>query len=206
MKPLTAVFKFGLCSLMLMGQPQTLLAETAAAAKNELKHVKDFNHIEDSKVRARALFEEMGKVIQHPRCMNCHPIDNQPRQGDEMQLHYPKVDRGLANRGVAAMHCSTCHQKTNIDHAELPGHPKWHLAPIEMGWIGQSLAQICQQLKDPKRNGGKNMKEMHEHMAEDTLVGWGWSPGAGREPVPGTQKQFGDLFQAWVDNGAHCPK
>ena len=32
-------------------------------------------------------------------------------------------------------------------------------------------------------------------MAEDSLVGWGWSPGACRAPVPGTQAQFGALMR-----------
>ena len=45
-----------------------------------------------------------------------------------------------------------------------------------------------------------------EHMAHDSLVGWGWAPGAGREPAPGTQAQFGELIKAWADTGAHCPQ
>jgi hypothetical protein len=40
-------------------------------------------------------------------------------------------------------------------------------------------------IKDPKRNGGKSMEQLVEHMAEDTFVGWGWAPGAEREPAPG---------------------
>ena len=42
-------------------------------------------------------------------------------------------------------------------------------------------------------------------MAEDSLVGWGWQPGAGREPAPGDQATFGELIAAWIDTGAHCP-
>jgi hypothetical protein len=42
-------------------------------------------------------------------------------------------------------------------------------------------------------------------MAEDSLVGWGWNPGTGREPAPGTQKEFGALAKAWVESGAACP-
>jgi hypothetical protein len=75
-----------------------------------------------------------------------------------------------------------------------------------MAWMGKSLGEICEQIKDPKRNGGKSMDEIVLHMAEDTLVGWGWSPGAGREPAPGTQKEFGELIKAWADAGATCPK
>ena len=80
------------------------------------------------------------------------------------------------------------------------------LAPIEMAWIGRSLGQICEQIKDPKRNGGKSMDQIVEHMAHDSLVGWGWHPDAGRKAAPGTQDQFGALIKAWVDNGAACPK
>ncbi|HEU4534897.1 MAG TPA: hypothetical protein VFS00_12295 [Polyangiaceae bacterium] len=42
-------------------------------------------------------------------------------------------------------------------------------------------------------------------MAEDVLVGWGWAPGPGRQPVPGTQRAFGELIRAWIDAGAACP-
>jgi hypothetical protein len=42
-------------------------------------------------------------------------------------------------------------------------------------------------------------------MAEDSLVGWGWHPGAGRAPAPGTQAEFGALIKAWADSGAACP-
>lgn len=74
-----------------------------------------------------------------------------------------------------------------------------------MAWEGKTLGQICEQLKDPKRNGEKTMAEMVEHMAHDELVGWGCQPGDGREPVPGTQEELGKLIQAWVDTGATCP-
>ena len=64
---------------------------------------------------------------------------------------------------------------------------------------------ICRQIKDEDRNGGKTLAELVDHMANDDLVGWGWHPGKGREPVPGTQKQFGELYKAWAATGAHCP-
>jgi hypothetical protein len=88
----------------------------------------------------------------------------------------------------------------------VPGNPRWLLAPEEMAWVGQSLGQICRQIKDPKRNGGKDMAALVHHMAHDELVGWGWNPGAGRTPVPGTQERFGQIIQAWADTGAYCPK
>jgi hypothetical protein len=50
------------------------------------------------------------------------------------------------------------------------------------------------------------LAQLHEHMAEDSLVGWGWHPDAGRQPVPGTQEIFGELIAAWIDSGAQCPR
>ena len=84
--------------------------------------------------------------------------------------------------------------------------PRWRLAPIEMAWVGQTLGAICEQIQDPKRNGGRTLKQIVDHMARDSLVGWAWHPGDGREPAPGTQEEFGALITAWAEAGAYCPK
>ena len=170
-----------------------------------LKSVQAFSAIADDKQRSLALFEEAGKVITHARCVNCHPAGDRPAQGDDRHPHMPLVVRGVDNFGAVGMRCTTCHGPANFDPAGIPGHPEWHLAPIEMAWVGKSLGEICQQIKDPERNGGKSMEELIHHMAEDSLVGWGWHPGVGRQPAPGTQKEFGELIKAWVDTGAVCP-
>jgi hypothetical protein len=172
---------------------------------NTLKSVQSFASIADEKQRSLALFQEVGKVITHARCMNCHPAGDRPAQGDDRHPHMPLVVRGVDNFGAAGMRCTTCHGPANFDPGRVPGNPAWHLAPIEMAWVGKSLGEICQQIKDPERNGGKSMEELIHHMAEDSLVGWGWNPGVGREPAPGTQKEFGNLFRAWAEAGAVCP-
>lgn len=173
-----------------------------------LRSAESFAAITDSRARAAALFQEAGKVLQHPRCVNCHPRTDRPLQGDGMQLHQPLVVRGKDGHGAVAMSCQTCHGAANFAataNVTVPGNPKWALAPLAMAWEGRSLRQICQQIKDPKRNGGKSMAQLVDHMAHDSLVGWGWDPGAGRTPAPGTQRQLGELIQAWVDAGANCP-
>jgi hypothetical protein len=60
-------------------------------------------------------------------------------------------------------------------------------------------------MKDRARNGGRDLTLLHEHIAKDDLVAWGWDPGRGRMPAPGTQARLGQLIQAWIDTGAHCP-
>ncbi len=47
----------------------------------------------DTDARSAALFVEMGKVIQSPRCLNCHPRTDSPTQGDAMVVHNPPVTR-----------------------------------------------------------------------------------------------------------------
>lgn len=180
-------------------------AEQPSAERQALKPPEDFAQIADQKERSLALFNEAAKVITHPRCVNCHPAGDRPLQGEDGHPHLPLVVRGPAGIGAVAMQCTNCHGPANYDPARVPGHPMWHLAPIEMAWQGRTSGEICEQIKDPKRNGGKTLEELVHHMAEDSLVGWGWNPGAGREPAPGTQKEFGALVEAWVESGSACP-
>jgi hypothetical protein len=189
----------------------TLLAWrwTASAAEPEsataLRPVSEFTSISNKRARSVALFKEAGKVIQNPRCVNCHPRGDRPLQTDAGRPHEPLVVRGADGNGAPGMECSTCHHDENFDPARVPGHPKWHLAPLSMAWEGKSLAQICEQIKDPARNGNMDLKAIVHHMSEDTLVGTAWHPGAGRTPALGSQAEFGALIKAWIDTGAVCP-
>ncbi len=181
------------------------VTHTQAHPGRTLEPPANFAGIDDKKLRAIALFREAARVIISPRCMNCHPSGDSPLQGDDRHLHQPMVVRGADGLGAPGMRCTTCHGPANFDPGHIPGHPAWQLAPPEMGWVGKSLPEICEQIKDPKRNGGRSLTALVHHMAEDSLVGWAWHPGAGREPAPGTQAEFGELIKAWVQAGAACP-
>jgi hypothetical protein len=187
------------------------LAAQAQQGPAELRPPNAFSSIQDPHERSMALFREAGKVIQHPRCINCHPAGDQPLQGNDRRPHYPAAARGPEDMGPPGGYCTACHLDTNVrvlaaPHTSIPGHPRWQLAPREMAWEGKTLGEICAQLKDPERNGHRTLAELHEHMAEDDLVGWGWHPGAGRESAPGTQQILGALIQAWIETGAACPQ
>ena len=177
----------------------------STAQSNDLADPESFTGIADTAARSAALFTELGKVLTHPRCVNCHPAGDRPLQGEMGRLHQPPVQRGTDGHGLPAMRCSMCHQQANFDPARMPGHAEWHLAPREMGWEHRTLGEICAQLKDPARNGGRSLDDLVHHIGEDTLVGWAWLPGYGRHPAPGTQKQTGALVEAWVKTSAVCP-
>jgi hypothetical protein len=164
-----------------------------------------FAAINDTAARSAALFTEAGKVLTHPRCVNCHPAGDRPRQGDDRRLHQPPVEGGADGFGLPAMRCPICHQPANFEPSRVPGDPAWHLAPRDMAWEGKTLGQICAQIKDPARNGGRSLDEIVHHVGADHLVGWAWAPGGDRRPAPGTQMQAGALLDAWVKTGAVCP-
>ena len=164
-----------------------------------------FAAIGDTAARSAALFTEAGKVLTSARCVNCHPAGDRPLQGAAHRPHQPRVERGPDGFGTAALRCGACHLGANFDPAGVPGNPHWHLAPREMAWQDKTLGEICTQIKDPARNGGRSLDQILTHMATNSLVGWAWAPGFGREPAPGTQKQFGALIEAWIKTGAECP-
>jgi hypothetical protein len=163
-----------------------------------------FANITGTQARSIALFEEVGKVLQHPRCMNCHPAGERPRQTDLRRLHQPLVVRGKDGRGAPGLACSTCHGWANFDPSRVPGNPHGALAPASMAWEGRTLGEICAQLKDPQRNGGRDIAAILKHATSDSLVLWAWQPGPGRTPVPGSKGEFGNLLRAWAETGAHC--
>jgi hypothetical protein len=184
-------------------------AQTAPASQ-PLKPPSEFQSIANQAERSRAIFAEVGKVLTHPRCMNCHPAGEHPLQGADHHEHAPKVWRG--DTGNFGTPCGECHTGQNValreaaSYKSIPGHPRWNVAPLSMAWQGKSLGEICRQLKDTARNGGRDLALLQEHIAKDDLVAWGWAPGAGREPAPGTQEMAGQLVQAWIDTGAECPQ
>ena len=165
-----------------------------------------FAGIRDAAERSQALFLEASRVMNHPRCQNCHPDGDSPLQSDEGVLHDPPVARGSDDQGVPGLRCGSCHQDANLDLARVPGAPKWQLAPRSMAWVGHSPASICRQVTDPARNGGRTLVALVEHAAHDPLVAWAWKPGHARTPAPGTQERFGALIAAWVEAGAACPR
>jgi hypothetical protein len=177
----------------------------ADSASETLATPESFAAINDTATRSAALFTEVGKVLTHPRCVNCHPASDRPRQGDTSRLHQPPVERGADGFGLPAMRCPICHQQTNFEPAGVPGDPDWHLAPRDMAWEGKTLGEICAQIKDPARNGGRSLDQIVHHVGDDHLVGWAWAPGGDRHPAPGAQMQAGALLDAWVKTGAVCP-
>ncbi len=160
---------------------------------------------------APAAFDTIRAVLQHPRCQNCHIPGDAPLQLDEGRRHGQNVLRGPSGNGSPGLSCATCHGRANPPASygahTPPGAPAWHLPPPEtkMVFYGLTAAELCRTVKDPGRNGGRDLDALVEHVSRDPLVLWGWSPGLGRDPVPVPHAEFVTRFREWVAAGAPCP-
>jgi hypothetical protein len=181
-----------------------------AAEVIPLKPVSAFAGVADDKARSVALFDEAARVITSPRCMNCHPATRQATQGDDLHPHVPLMNGGPYGVGQPGLPCRACHGSSNVTTlaesiVSIPGSPAWGLAPASMAWQGKSVSEICLQIQDPARNGGRTLAKLSAHMATDSAIAWAFRPGDGRTPAPGTQAQFAALVDAWIATGAQCP-
>jgi hypothetical protein len=192
-----------------MSPPRPFLAlVTAAVATASL--VQCIVPVEDeSAMDVSSGWDVVYSVLQHPRCMNCHPAGDAPLQGDDGSPHLQNVMRGPGGEGFFAMRCSACHEAENAPGPHLPpGAPGWRLPDPDMPLVfeGKSPGELCSQLRDPSTNGGHTPEELLEHVTDDPLVLWGWDPGEGRSPVPVPHADFVQAMHAWVESGCDCPE
>jgi len=154
---------------------------------------------------ALAAFGTVYRVLESPRCRNCHPKGDAPLQFDDGRPHGQNISRRSDANGLT---CSTCHRAQNGTRpGQPPGAPSWRLPPAAtpMVFEARTPAELCAQLKDPAQTGGRDLHALFEHVDKDPLVLWGWSPGPGRTPVPVPQDAFARAFETWIDAGAPCP-
>jgi mono/diheme cytochrome c family protein len=152
------------------------------------------------------------QVFSHPRCANCHtgasgiPMWSGPSYG-QARPHGMNIHAGTTRIGAETLVCSTCHGKRNSTEAHGPPgvDMPWRLAPPEADWFGKTSVQICEQVRDPKRNGDRTYLEIAKHLDHDLILHWAWAPGPGREPAPmSLQENVNDIL-AWGAAGMPCP-
>ncbi|MFS2316738.1 hypothetical protein RMQ97_02260 [Maricaulis sp. D1M11] len=157
-------------------------------------------------------WNQIHEVFSHPRCANCHvgedniPRWSGPHYGDEPRNHGMFVNGDDSRFGVESITCTTCHATENAQvlHGP-PGAEVWMLAPVEFVWWEKTSQEICEQVKDPERNGFRSIEDLAHHVEFDALVLWGWNPGPGREPAPYSASELASFVRTWGAAGAPCP-
>ena len=193
-----------------------ILMATATSAFAEV----DIN-LPDAATEAEGLeaWARIYEVASHPRCANCHtgpsdrPMWSGPSYG-KTRPHGMNIQAGQSRIGAEHILCSTCHttKDEDWDNANAMPHSaprvamSWQLAPIEAHWFGRTSIEICEQLRDPDLNGGRDMLELAEHLDHDLILHWAWEPGGGREPAPYSLQEHVDDILIWGVAGMPCPE
>jgi mono/diheme cytochrome c family protein len=161
-----------------------------------------------------------------------------PRQGDDRHPHLYGVLRGdpvdlPTAEGTAIVHpgqgppferCTFCHGNHNDPVTGIPGAfdpkdpthaPFWALAPAEMAWesapgVPFTSPELCAQLKDPNRNGHRELSDILAHLKHEPLVNWAFNPGPrpngeARTTPPISHDALIRNFEQWMTEGAPCP-
>ena len=157
-------------------------------------------------------------VVTHPRCANCHVgPDNTPVWTivgeNKSRPHGMNINADASRIGARELPCWTCHMTSaapnTVAHAPPHAGIPWQLAPVDFVWYGKTGAEICQQMRDPKRNGGRDVAGLVEHLRHDAaqrgFIPWGWKPGGGRPTPPGTFEDHVRDVQIWGAAGQPCP-
>lgn len=155
------------------------------------------------------------EVTSHPRCSNCHvgatnrPMWSGPTYG-KTRPHGMNINAGDSRIGAEYVPCATCHAlretgDNDMPHAAPQVAMNWQLAPVEAEWFGKSTAEICAQLSDTERNGGRDFLEIANHLDHDLILHWAWRPGGGREPAPYSLQEHVNDVLSWGVAGMPCP-
>ncbi|MCH8621061.1 hypothetical protein [Undibacterium sp. TS12] len=161
-----------------------------------------------------AAWQQVEKVLLHPRCLNCHSAGDSPRQADDRHVHQFRVFNGHEGKGKPGALCIGCHQTSN-QTSGVPGASNWQHAPASMTWesspgIAMKGRQLCQSLRDPKKNGDRNLAALVEHLRTEPLVLWAWSPGKNargeaRTTPPLSHEELISYASLWSNTGGKCP-
>lgn len=156
-------------------------------------------------------------VVSHPRCSNCHVgADNKPMWSGpsygKTRAHGMNINAGDSRIGAEAIACSTCHTTlsepregaNDMPHAAPRVAMDWQLAPVEAEWFGKSSEYICNQLRDPERNGDRTFMDLASHLDHDLILHWAWEPGGNREPAPYSLQEHVNDVLAWGVAGMPC--
>ena len=158
-------------------------------------------------------WDRIYQVTSHPRCSNCHvgasnrPMWSGPTYGTT-RAHGMNINAGESRIGAETVLCSTCHvYRENLNakpHAAPQVAADWQLAPVEAEWFGKSSTQVCNQLRDPDRNGERTYLDLAQHWDHDVILHWAWTPGGGREPAPFSLQEHVNDILAWGVAGMPC--
>lgn len=163
-------------------------------------------------------WDRIFEVFTHPRCINCHVgADNAPLWRTELSrddvAHGMAINADASRIGARTVLCSACHQLSAKPNTVPRAAPHtgmvWRLAPLGFQWVDKDSREICLQVRDPERNGGRDAQGLIEHILHDAsvvgFIAWSYDPGPGRAPAPGSLQSHLEDMATWTAAGMPCP-
>ena len=203
---------------LLLASPVAVPFAVSAGAENKAVS-ETFPPGSVSKAEGLKAWEQIEAVVTHPRCANCHVgRDNIPMWTlvgeNKTRPHGMNIHADDSRIGAGTLVCSTCHMTSTapnkVPHAPPHVWIPWKLAPVEYVWFGKTGAEICVQMRDPKRNGRRDAAGLVEHLRDDAekkgFIPWGWNPGGGRSTPPGTFEDHVKDVETWNAADQPCPE
>lgn len=172
-----------------------------------------FPLVADAQEDGKAAWDRIYAVASHPRCSNCHVGDSGRPAWDDLgygsqRLHGMNIVAGDSRIGAESIPCRACHISAagdnSVPHAAPQIDEAWRLPPVDLAWRGRSSEQICVQLRDPDTNDGFDMAALVDHVSTSAFVSYGFNPGAGRAPAPGSAAELAQDLQRWAAAGSPC--
>ncbi|KIN71561.1 hypothetical protein [Sulfitobacter guttiformis] len=160
-----------------------------------------------------AAWDRIFAVTSHPRCTNCHVGDSGRPVWDDLgygkaRPHGMNIVAGESRIGAESIPCRVCHISTDgknaMPHAAPQIDDAWRLPPVELAWHGKTSVEVCTQLRNPDTNDGFDLVELVEHVRTSAFVNYGFVPGAGRTPAPGSVEDLAQDLEIWAAAGTPC--
>jgi hypothetical protein len=156
-----------------------------------------------------AAWERIYAVAAHPRCTNCHVGDSGRPGWDGLgygteRFHGMNIVAGESRIGAESLLCSACHigaaGANDVPHAAPQIDDAWRLPPADLAWRGKTGGEICASLRALAQDG----ERLIDHVNTSAFVNYGFSPGAGRTPAPGSVDTLAQDLEIWTAAGAPC--
>lgn len=161
----------------------TMIGTAAAEGENVIIAVPPAGSV--SVADGLAAWARIYEVTSHPRCANCHvgasgvPMWSGPSYGST-RPHGMNIQAGVSRMGAEYIPCQACHLSRETGANDRPNMAPqvamtWMLPPAEAEWFDKSTEEICAQLSDPERNGGRTHLDIARHLDHDLILHWAWS-------------------------------
>ena len=120
------------------------------------------------------------RVLESPRCLNCHPAGDAPLQIDDGRPHAMNITRRSEKNGLTVRDLPPRQERRAARTSRRARRTGTCRRPRRRWCSRAARRRSCaRSSRIRRRPSGRDLAALIEHVAHDPLVGWGWASGAG---------------------------